>query len=56
MNIINWKAYLRNSYYEYKLAKNLATRSKNQNIHFRFFVKFVSECRPNASVVSQLTP
>ena len=26
MNIITWKAYLRNSYYEYELSKNLATR------------------------------
>ena len=32
MNIISWKAYLRNSYYEYELARNQATRSKNQNI------------------------
>ena len=38
MNIITWKAYLRNSYYEYELARNLAKRSKNQNIHSRFFV------------------
>ena len=34
MNIITWKAYLRNSYYEYELARNLATRSKNQNIDY----------------------
>ena len=33
MNINTWKAYLRNSYYEYEHARNLATRSKNQNIH-----------------------
>ena len=31
MNIITWKAYLRNSYYEYELARNLPTRNKNQN-------------------------
>ena len=30
MNIITWKAYLRNEYYEYELARNLATRSKNK--------------------------
>ena len=33
-----WKPYLKNSYYEYELARNLATRNKNQNIHSRFFV------------------
>ena len=38
MNIITWKADLRNSYYEYKLARNLTTHSKNQNIHSQFFV------------------
>ena len=38
MNIITWKAYLRNSYYEYELAINLATRSKNQNFNSQFFV------------------
>ena len=38
MNITTWEAYLRNSYNEYELARNLATRSKNQNIHSRFFV------------------
>ena len=38
INTTTWKAYLRNSYYEYELAKNLATRSKNENIHSLFFV------------------
>ena len=36
MNIITWKTYLRNPYYECELARNLATRSKNQSIHSRF--------------------
>ena len=49
MNIITWKAYLRNSYYEYELARNLASPSNNQNIHSRSFVQFVSVCRPSAS-------
>ena len=38
----------------YQLARNLVTRSKNRNIHSRFFVQFISECRPSASVVFQL--
>ena len=38
MNIITQKAYLRNSYYEYELARILAMRNKNENIHSRFFV------------------
>ena len=38
MNIKTWKAYLRNSYYEYELSRNLATRSKNRNIYSRFFI------------------
>ena len=38
MNSIISEAYLGNSYYEYELAENLATCSKNQNIYFRFFV------------------
>ena len=49
MNIITWKVYLRNSYYEYERGRNLATLSKNPNIHSRFFVEFVSECHPSAS-------
>ena len=36
VNIITWKAYLRNSCYKYELASNLATRSINQNIHLGF--------------------
>ena len=28
MNITTWKAYLRNSYYECELARNLMTRAK----------------------------
>ena len=43
MNIITWKAYLRNLYYEYEFARNLATRSKNQNIHSRFLVSVCLE-------------
>ena len=43
MNIMTWKAYLRNSYYQYRLARNLATRSKNQNIHSRFFINILSK-------------
>ena len=55
MNIINWKAYLRNSYHEYELARKLTTRSKNRNIHSWFFLKFVSECRSSAFFIFRLT-
>ena len=33
MNVITWKAYLRKSYCEYGIARNLAGRSKNRNIN-----------------------
>ena len=42
MNIITWKAYLRNLYYDYELARNLATRSKNQTFILGFL--YNSEC------------
>ena len=54
MNIITWKAYLKNSHYEYEIARNLAMHSKNWNIHSRFFVLFISECRPSPSDVFRL--
>ena len=38
MNIITWKAYLSNSYYEYEVARNLVMRSKNKNFHSRYFI------------------
>ena len=38
MNIITWKAYLRNSYYEYEFARNLAMHGKNRNIYSWFFI------------------
>ena len=34
----NLESILRNSYYKYELARNLVTRSKNQNIHSGVFV------------------
>ena len=38
INIITWKAYLRNSYYEYEIAENLTMHSKNRNICSRVFI------------------
>ena len=61
MNIITWKAYLRNSYYEYELARNLATCSKNPKhlfsvsriIRFRMFsVVFLNARDTNNKMMS----
>ena len=38
MNFVSWEVYLRNLYYDYEFTRNLATRSKNQNILSRFFI------------------
>ena len=38
MNNIAWEAYFRNLYYKYEFTRNLATRSKNQNILSQPFI------------------
>ena len=38
MNIINRKAYLRNSYYQYELSRNLAGRNKSEVFIRGFYI------------------
>ena len=42
MNIITWKAYLRNSYHEYELPRNLVTRSKIETFMLGIIISGIS--------------